>query len=278
MWTKFWRQAGVLTVTLGIIAGLTGCMQTPSGQEKPADKPMAARHGMVKMQVLLEAHPQSAKLRQAEQELAALGSNQTPSQAAIDAAKQEFEAAMKARQNEDLQAIERKETQIQESLNDERKKYIESLESEYRQQLFNLDLKLQTIRYSASEKQKLQAERDQLEAARQQKLRAKDAELAEKYKRETSAYAEDLKRKAEVYADQWMKERASRLKPDTTADPELERKRRELNELSGRIMQDIKRAVSLVAEQEKLEMVWVYPVVRQNAKDVTDAVKRELMK
>ena len=278
MWTKFWRQAGVLAVLVGFASGLAGCAQTPPAADKAADKPAVMRHGMVKVQTLLEAHPQWTKLRQLEQEVAAADSPASPSSEAMTAAKQEFEAAMKARQNDDLQAIQQKELQMQDSLNAERRAYMDELETEYRTLLVNIDLKLKTVQYAPTEKQQLQAERSRLESEMQQKLQAKDKALEEKFKQETNAYADKLKSDSEVYADSWIKDQMTRMKQETAASPDLDKQRQELNELSARVMQDMKQAVSVVAEREKLDMVWVYPAVKYQGIDITDAVKRELTK
>ena len=277
MWTKYRRQAGVLLAILGIVTGgIAGCSQAPP----PApEKPAVLQHGLVKMQQLLEAHPETAKIRQMEQSLAAASqANASPSQAALDAAKSEFEAAMEVRRNQDIQALEQKEAKLKETLNEQRKVYIESLEAEYGSQLVNLDLKLKTVQYAPTELQKLQWERDRLVAERQQKLAAKDEELAAVFKKESSAFSDELMKSANAYADQWMKDRMARMRPETALPADLEKQRKELSELSERIMQDVRQAVAVVAQREKLDIVWVYPAVRQQAKDITDAVARELKK
>lgn len=278
MWAKWRRQVGALTLILGLMAGLAGCGQSPASPGKPDQQPAAMRHGMVKMQAVLDAHPQRAKLAALEQTVAAADPASGPSQAAMDAVKQEYDAAMQARHNTDLAAIETKESQLKASLNQERSAYIESLDAEYQPQLFNLGLKLQAVQYAPAEKQKLEAERARLEAERLQKLKNKDAELGAKFEAAMKAFVDEQKNLAAAYADQWMQDRVARMRQDAAASPELEKQRRELDELSAKVLQDIKAAVKTVADSEKLDMVWVHPAVRYQAKDITEQVKKELMK
>ena len=278
MWSKIKRQAGVMAIIIGVAAGVAGCAQTNQTAGNAPGQSVAMRHGMVKLQALVEAHPDWVKLRQLEEAVRASELAAGPSETAMDIARQEYEAAMKIRQNADMQALEQKEAELQDTLNKERQAYIEQLEAEYRSQLFDLDLKLQTVQYSPAEKQKLQTERARLEAERQQKLQAKDKELQEKFTRETDAYASSLKSSTAAYADEWMRERGARMRAETVASPDLEKQKQELNAASGKMMQDIKRSVAIVAEKEKLDMVWIYPAVRQQATDITDLVKRELTK
>ena len=267
-----------MAIALGLAAGVAGCAQVNQTAGNVSGQSVPMHHGMIKMQVLLEAHPDWIKLRQLEEAVNASGFSSGPSEAAMDAARQEYEAAMKIRQSDDLQAIGQKETELQDALNKERRAYIEQMEAEYRPQLFDLDLKLQTVQYSPAEKQKLQTERARLETERQQKLQAKDKELQEQFTREIDAYASSLKSNSAAYADQWMRERAARMRTEAVASPDLTKQKQELNEVSGKVMQDIKRAVAIVAEKEKLDMVWIYPAVRQQATDITEMVKRELTK
>lgn len=279
MWTKYRRQAGVLLIIAIVLSGIAGCATAP--QPAP-EKPAVLKHGMVKMQQLLEAHPQQEKLRQLEQSVAvATEQSQRPSTEVMNEAKREFDAAMEVRRNQDLQAIDKKEAQLKEKLNDERRVFLESLEAEYRPQLVNLDLKLATLQYAPAEKQKVQQERDRVEAEQQSKIAAKDAALAAIFKKESAEFVDELSQNTKAYADQWMNERMSRMKTETAAaaaSPAVEAQRKEMMELSGRVMRDIKQAVTVVAEREKLDIVWVYPVVRQQATDITDAVIRELKK
>lgn len=279
MWTKFRRQAGVLLIIAATLSGIAGCATTP--QPAP-EKPAILKHGMVKMQQLLEAHPQQEKLRKLEQSVAvAEEQSRQPSAEAMNAAKLEFDAAMEVRRNQDLQAIDKKEAQLKETLNEQRRVFLESLEAEYRPQLVNLDLKLATLQYAPAEKQKVQQERDRVEAERQSKIAGKDAELAAIFKKESADFVDELSQSSKAFAEQWMNERMSRMKTEAAAaaaSPVVETQRKEMMELSGRVMRDIKQAVTAVAEREKLDIVWVYPVVRQQATDITDAVIREIKK
>ena len=58
--------------------------------------------------------------------------------------------------------------------------------------------------------------------------------------------------------------------------PEMEKQKREIIELSGKMVQDVRTAVTKVAVQEKIDMVWLRSAVRQPLKDITDQVAREL--
>lgn len=256
-----------------ILAWGAGCSSTPP-VAAPV-KPPEPVHAMVDMQKLLEAHPSRAKLRQMEQDLAAADAKASDNTAAMETARQEYETAMKVRQNEDKAALEKKQTQLGDELNEQRRLFVVALEAEYRPLLFNFDLKLKAVQPSPAQTQALQKEREQLEAQSRQKLKAKEAELAARFQTDMDAYAESLVSQSEVYAKNWMDERLQRIQ-NAAAAPEREKQSQEIVTLSGKMIQEIRSAVVKVAVQEKLEMVWLRPVVRLPLKDITEAVAREL--
>jgi Skp family chaperone for outer membrane proteins len=235
------------------------------------------RHGVVNMQRLLEAHPEREKLRQIERSLAAADAGGGESQASMDTARREFETAMEVRQNQDKVSLEKKEAQLREELGEQRRLFIEALAAEYQSILFNLDLKLKTVQFSTTESQSLKKERERVEAERQQKLVAKDEALVARFQQEMSKFADELSVQTKDYANKWMDDRLQRLKTDSVK-PEQEKRRQEFVELSGKMMQDVRQAVSKVALQEKLDIVWTRVIARQQAIDITDAVVLELTK
>ena len=274
---RFQLQRKTLTaLSLGcLLAWSAGCASTPPAAVPPA-KPPVTVHAMVDTQKLLDAHPLRSKLRQMEQALADADAKAADNSAAMETARQEFEAAMKVRENEDKAAIEKKQTQLGDELNEQRRLYIEVLEKEYRPLLFNIDLKLTTLQASAAEKQNLQKEKDRLEAERRQKLTKKEEELAARFQKEMEAFVGDLSKKSEVYANQWMADRMKKIQQAAAPSPEMEKQKREIMELSGKMVQDVRTAVTKVAVQEKIDMVWLRSAVRQPLKDITDQVAREL--
>ncbi|MHC1759703.1 MAG: hypothetical protein AB9917_09350 [Negativicutes bacterium] len=269
------QRKTLTTLSLGcLLAWSAGCASTPP--VAPPAKPPVTVHAMVDAPKLLEAHPSRSKLRQMEQALAEADAKTADNTAAMETGRQEFEAAMKVRENEDKAAIEKKQTQLGDELNEQRRLYIETLEKEYRPLLFNIDLKLTTVQASATEKQKLQQEKDRLEGERRQKLTKKEEELAARFQSEMDAFAADLSKKSEAYADQWMADRMKKIQQAAAPSPAMEKQRQEIVELSGRMIQDVRTAVTKVAIQEKIDMVWLRAAVRQPLKDITDQVAREL--
>ena len=258
-----------------LLAWSAGCASAPPVAVPPA-KPPVTVHAMVDTQKLMEAHPSRSKLRQMEQALAEADAKAADNTTAMETGRQEFEAAMKVRENEDKAAIEKKQTQLGDELSEQRRLYIETLEKEYRPLLFNIDLKLTTLQASATEKQNLQKEKDRLEGERRQKLTKKEEELAARFQREMDSFAVDLSKKSEVYANQWMDDRMRKIQQAAAPSPEMEKQKREIMELSGRMVQDVRTAVTKVAVQEKIDMVWLRAAVRQPLKDITDQVAREL--
>ena len=273
---RFNNQPKILTfLALGcILMWSAGCASTSPTSAPPAKTPVMV-HAMVDMQKLLEAHPSRAKLRLMEQELLAAEAKAADKTAAMESVRPEFEVAMKVRQDEDKAVLEKKQTQVGDGLNEERRLYIAALEKEYSPLLFNIDLKLKAVQLSPTQIQALQKEKEQLEAQRNQKLKSKEEELAARFQREMDAFATELSRQAEIYADKWMAERRQRIQ-NTAVSPEQEKQRQQIVELSGRLIQDVRDAVTKIAVQEKIDMVWLRPAVHSSLKDITDIVAREI--
>ena len=266
-------------VALGIVCLVlwsAGCAFDPPTPPAPPKAPEPV-YAMVDMQKLLEAHPERARLRKMEQDLAAVDAAAQDKSSLLEAAKTEFEAAMKIRQNQDQALIEKKQTELTEQLNIERRQYIEKLEAEYRPLLFNVDLKLNSLQKSPTESQALQQEKSRLENERQQKLKNQDDALATRFQIEMKEFAQDLNAKSEAYAKKWMDDRMQELQKPIVS-PEREKQRQEIVALSGRMMQDVRNAVAVVAEREKIELVWLKPAVRKSVKDITELVTQEITK
>lgn len=274
---RFNSKPKTLATALGlafILVWIGGCSSTSPAQPAPA-KPVVPVYAMVDMQKLLDQHPSRAKLREMEQALAAAEAAGADKSALMDTARQEFESAMKIRQNEDKAALEKKQNQLSDQLNEERRLYIEALAAEYNPLLFNLDLKLKTVQNSPTDAQALQQEKTRLEAARQQKLKTKEDELAERFRQEMDRYAADVASRSESYAKRWMDERMAQIQKPVVS-PELAKQRQAVVELSNRMIADVRAMVTKVAVQEKIEIVWLRPAVRQPIRDITEAVAREL--
>lgn len=272
---RFNSKPKTIATALGlafILIWIGGCSSTSPA---PPPKAVAPVYAMVDMQKLLDQHPSRAKLREMEQALAAAEAAGSDKSKLMDTARQEFESAMKIRQNEDKAAIETKQNQLSDQLNEERRLYIEKLAAEYNPLLFNLDLKLKTIQHSPTDAQALQQEKSRLEAARQQKLKTKEDELAERFRQEMDRYAADVANRSETYAKQWMDERMAQIQKPVVS-PELTKQRQAIVELSNRMIADVRAMVTKVAVQEKIEIVWLRPAVRQPIRDITEAVAREL--
>lgn len=266
-------------VGLGIICLVlwsAGCAVNPTAPTTPAKAPEPV-FAMVDMQKLLEAHPERVRLRKMEQDLAALDAATQDKSQLLEAAKIEFESAMKIRQNQDQAMIEKKQAELTEQLNVERRQFIEKLETEYRPLLFNIDLKLKSLQNSPTESQSLQQEKSRLENERQQKLKTKEDELIAHFQSEMKGFSQALNAKSEAYAKKWMDNRMQELQKPVVA-PEREKQRQEIVALSGQMMHDVRNAVAMVAEREKIELVWYKPAVRKSVKDITELVTREITK
>ena len=266
-------------VGLGIICLVlwsAGCAVNPTAPTTPAKAPEPV-YAMVDMQKLLEAHPERARLRKMEQDLAALDAATQDKSPLLEVAKTEFESAMKIRQNQDQALIEKKQTELTEQLNGERRRFIEKLENEYRPLLFNIDLKLKSLQNSPTESQSLQQEKSRLENERQQKLKTKEDELIAHFQSEMKGFSQALNAESEAYAKKWMDNRMQELQKPVVA-PEREKQRQEIVALSGQMMHDVRNAVAMVAEREKIELVWYKPAVRKSVKDITELVTREITK
>ena len=254
----------------------SGCSKLSSTRTTPSKAPEPV-YAMVDMQKLLEAHPERARLRKMEQDLAALDAATQDKSPSLEVAKTEFEAAMKIRQNQDQAMIEKKQTELTEQLNGERRQFIEKLEAEYRPLLFNIDLKLKSLHNSPTESQALQLEKSRLESERQQKVKIKEDELIAHFQSEMKEFAQDLNAKSEAYAKKWMDDRMRELQ-NPVVSPEREKQRQEIVALSERMMKDVRNAVATVAEREKIELVWLKPAVRKSVKDITELVTQEITK
>ena len=270
------QRTMIAALVLGCLALVSaGCASGPPSAPSAPAQPPAPVHAMIDMQKLLELHPARATLRQMEQSLNAMDAAAADNSAELEIANREFEAAMKVRQHEEKAALEEKQRQLETELNGQRRLFVDALEAEYRPLLFNYDLKLKTVQLSTAQKETLQKERDRLEAERLQKLSAKDAELSARFQKEMESFAAELSGKSEAYARQWMGERRQSLQKPVVS-PEREKQRQQIVELSGRMIQDIRAAVTKIAVQEKIEMVWLRPAVHSPLKDITDAVAREI--
>ena len=266
-------------VVLGIICLIlwsAGCAVNPTAPTTPAKAPEPV-FAMVDIQKLLEAHPERARLRKMEQDLAALDAAAQNKSQLLEAAKIEFESAMKIRQNQDQAMIGKKQAELTEQLNVERRQFIEKLEAEYRPLLFNIDLKLKSLQNSPTESQSLQQEKSRLENERQQKLKTKEDELIAHFQSEMKGFSQALNAESEAYAKKWMDNRMQELQKPVVA-PEREKQRQEIVALSGRMMHDVRNAVAMVAEREKIELVWYKPAVRKSVKDITELVTHEITK
>ena len=273
---RFRQQRKLLTaLALGcILTAFTGCASQKPAVPPPA-KPAALAHAMVDVQKVLEAHPLRSKLRQMEQELTATEAKAAADTSAMDTARREYETAMKVREDGDKAALAKKQTELGDELTEQRRSYMDTLEKEYRPLLFNIDLKLNAVQVSATERETLQKERDRLLAERQQKLKVKEDELAARFQKEMDAFAAELAGKSEAYAKQWMEQRMQRLQQESVS-PEKEKQRQAIVELSNRMIDDVRATVAKVALQEKIELVWLRQAVHMPIRDITDLVIREI--
>ena len=257
-----------------ILIWCTGCASDTPTSSSPAKvlEPVCAS---VDVQKLLEIHPSRAKLRQMEQALAATEAKLADKSALLNTARLEFESAMQIRQNQDKAALANIQKQLGDQLKEDRRLFIEKLDAEYRPLLFNIDLKLKTVQYSPADAQTLQIEKTRLETERQQKLKSKEDELGAHFQKEMDATAQEYARNTDSYAKKWMDDRMQELQK-TVVSPEQEKQRQEIVNLSSRMIQEVRTAVSKIAAQEKIDIVWLKQVVRKPVQDITDTVAHEI--
>jgi len=176
---------------------LTGCAARSIPETKPPATPQA---GVIDMDKAIKAHPkyqewqklkqQAATLNEqlaveanrtagAAQSLPALNMPGTAPDGLKQAIEQEYNAKMAAKQQELQARLAAKAQKIHGELSSELQAYAEQLDKKYQPRIFNLQLKLQTVRMDEKEAAAIKQEIDNVKAERADKLAAREKELAQ---------------------------------------------------------------------------------------------------
>ena len=215
---------------------------------------------------------------------------------------QEFNAKMSAKKDELSPRINAKADAARRTLSAEMDAYTEQIEKEYNPQIFNLQLKIKTVELSKEEMaalqtdlEKLQAQRSQALAAKQQQLMLRMDELVAPEKNaveeELAAYAKELNaelgqqgaaRQAEIMARNSNNLQSPLAPQANQVSSELQQqlimKQKEIEALQGAILANIREKTAVVATEGKYHAVITNVAVNVNAADITAKVIAECNK
>ena len=289
----------------------TGCSRSKTPETNPPEVPQV---GVIDMDKAINAHPKYQEWQKLKQQAATLRQqlsgqvNQTASvpaeSPALDlqgrataglqtAAAQEFNVKMAAKQQELQAKLAEKANKIHGELSVELKAYAQELDKEYQPQIFNQQLKLQTVRLDEKEASEVKTTLDALKAEQANKLAAKEKELGKSLdalmapekatiEQELTNYAQqvnaELNAKTSSQAANMSAQMAQSIIPSatTTANTQLEQqlgmKQQEINVLEETILNDIRDKTAKVATERCLDTVLTGYQVNVTAVDITNAV------
>ena len=288
----------------------TGCSRSKTPETNPPEVPQV---GVIDMDKAINAHPKYQEWQKLKQQAATLRQqlsgqgNPTPSTAAAPAldlqgsaaaglqaaAAQEFNAKMAAKQQELQVALAEKAAEVHGELSSQLKAYAQELDKEYQPQIFNQQLKLQTVRLDEKQATEVKKTLDALKAEQAEKMAAKEKELSqsvdvlmapekEAKEQELAAYAQkvnaELNAKTSSQTANMSAQIAQPIIPSatTTANTQLEQqlgmKQQEINVLEETILNDIRDKTAKVATERRLDTVLTGYQVNITAVDITNAV------
>ncbi|WP_126720621.1 OmpH family outer membrane protein [Lucifera butyrica] len=297
---------------------LAGCFNAP---KNPGPKvTFTPKMGLIDMQKAIQSHPRYKdfqemqkqyntlvlKLKTAQGQARAANGGPAPqalsSQQAAgldETLSAEFKSKMTAQQNTLQAQLNEKLTQVRSDLNKQMDEYKAEVDKTYQPQIFNLQLKLKTLRLSKEEMTSLQQQLEQLQNERDAKLAAKQKELQAKMNEAMAPESKAMQTELDQYAKQLRAEldqegaakRAQMLAaaplippvaPAAGANDELVGQLNSLKEqmqtLQEQIVQDIRDKTAKVAAEKGLDTVLTNVTVNASGVDVTDAVIAEFKK
>ena len=288
----------------------SGCSRSTTPETKPPEVPQV---GIIDMDKAINAHPKYQEWQKLKQQAATLRQqlagqlNQAPSNAsspAMDlqssaaaglqtAAAQQFNAKMAAKQQELQAKLAEKADKVHSELSVELKAYAQELDKEYQPQIFNQQLKLQTVRMDEKQAAEEKKTLDALKAEQANKLAAKDKEVAKSVdallapekaaiEQELAAYAQQVNaelnaKMAAQTANMSAKIGQAIIPPaaiaaNTQLEQQLGMKQQEINVLEEAILNDIRDKTAKVATERSLDTVLTGYQVNVTAVDITAAV------
>lgn len=290
---------------------LTGCARS-TPETKPPETPQV---GVINMEKVINSHPKyqewqnlkkqavtikeqlnavANRINAQSEQQAALNLSQTMPDGLKLAAEQEFKQKMTAKQRELEARLAEKANKMQSDLSAQLKAYNEELDKEYQPKLFNLQLRLQTVRMDEKEAAEVKKALDALKAEQANKLALREKELASRLnealgpdknamEQELDAYAKQLSAALDNKNSAQAAELSAKLMQSPAIPPvtavtdgslqqQLDLKQQEINVLEEYILNDIREKTAKVAAERRLEAVLAGYKVNVNAVDVTDAV------
>lgn len=293
---------------------LTGCSRSTPETKQPE----APQIGVINMDKAIPAHPKYQDWQKLKQQVATLnqqlaaksgaataatdpqtaGMNLTGS--AMDglksAAEQEFNAKMTAKQQELQGNLVEKANKVHDEISAKLKVYAEELDKEYQPQIFNLQLKMQTVRMDEKETAEVKKKLDDLKAEQEGKLAAREKELAQSMDSALAPERAAIEQELAAYAKQLDAELSSKLNAQAAdlagkvaesaqspalaptaaegleLEQQLQMKQQEINVLEETIVNDIRDKTAKVASERRLDAVLANYKVNVSAVDITDAV------
>lgn len=302
------RSLAALATVLLVVAG---CSQRPATDTTPQ-----STVGVVAVNKAIQAHSKYPAVEQLQQEINTLqrqitaikdqpspapgGSLTAAAAASINqAAEQEFTAKMAAKHEALSAQFNERARELRQELEEKLAAYTQEIDKDYHPQIFNLQLKLKTVRLTEEEAKALQGELEKLQNERGAKLAAKQSELAkemeaalaaekDRLNQELAAYQQALNAELQQKVAAEKAALASRSLPQTVAPAagearaELERqlaaKQQELKALQQAINKDLEDKVAQIAGKRGLTTVLTEVGVNVSAVDITDSVIAEFKK
>ncbi len=283
---------------------IAGCFGKPA-QENTA---VTAELGIVDLPRAVQAHPEYQQLLTLKKELNTIVARMNasrpsgalpqtgplPDNTALNTAlEQEYQEKMTARQAQLRQELAAKAEEKHKQLVSELEDYRAEVDREYQPQIFNLQLKLKTVQLTAEQMTALQAELEQLQQARSEKLLTKEKELTgrmeaamapeqTKIEQQLAAYASqlqaDLSRQAALKSAEIAARHTEQGNSNAAGavDDELAQqagsKRQEIAALEQSIIQAVRDKAAQVAAERGLDSVIANIRMNINAVDITEAV------
>ncbi|MDF2876815.1 MAG: hypothetical protein K0R22_3498, partial [Sporomusa sp.] len=186
-----------------------------------------------------------------------------------------------------------KANKLHSELSTELKTYAEQLEQEYQPQLFNLQLKLQTVRMDEKEAAAVKKALDDLKAEQTNKLTVREKELAQKLETALTPDKTASEQELATYAKQLHSEISNKMAAQTAniadkgtgplsssstaagvsaLEQQFTMKQQEISALEDTILNDIRDKAAKVAIERNLDVVFTGQRVNVSAVDITDAV------
>ncbi|WP_084574019.1 hypothetical protein [Sporomusa malonica] len=289
---------------------LAGCARSTPETKTPE----APRVGVIDMDKAINAHPKHQEWQKLKQQANTLqqqlateagkASNTTAQLPAMNlpgsasdglksAAEQEFNAKMSAKQQELQARLAGKANKIHGELSAQLNTYAEQLDKEYQPQLFNLQLKMQTVRMDEKESAELKKALDALKAEQANKLAAREKELVQSMDAALTPDKAAIEQELAAYAKQLNVELSNKIAAQTSdmagkiaqlpkapaasasiqaLDQQLGMKQQEISVLEEYILNDIRDKAAKVATERGLEVVLTGHKVNVSAVDITEAV------